>query len=188
MVWLLDFLNNEIVLGSVKFTLLNIIFALVILIIGIILGKVVKRILIKSAEKASLRREIKASFIELLFTVIQWSIYILFINFALKKLEIPEITNWLTSILVTIPALVGSIILIVIGFTIAAYLRSLIEESKIIHYKVLSLIIFYFVIYVFVIFALRTALISIEKNVIDMITIALTVIVFAAVSYWHVKH
>ncbi len=184
---LLSTLSGKFPIRDINLFIINLILAAVLIIVGIFLGKFVKFIIRKGIEKAGVERTTKKSFIELFLTVIKWSIYILFISLALDQLGIPQLTSWLTSTLVVIPALVGALILIGMGFAIAIYLRDLIEESNIIGWQVLSTIFFYFVLYVFMIFAIKTVLIGQDKETVNIIIIILTAVVGAAVAYWHVR-
>lgn len=166
---------------SIKLSVINIIYAVVLVVIGIILGNVIKRIMNRFKEE--MEKTLKHSFFVLLLSVIQWSIYILFVNFALQILRIPILTSWLTSILIVIPALVGSLLLIFSGFAIASYLKDLIDESKILNYQLLENITFYFIIYVFLVFALKTALISIDTKTVNMLVIVFTAVISIAVAF-----
>lgn len=165
----------------------NLALAIILLVFGFVLGRFVKYVLKKAIYQANLDRTIRASFIDLFLTVIKWAIYVLFVNLALIQVGIPQFTEWITSILVVIPALVGALILIAIGFAIAVYLREVIEESQILGWKTLSKIFFYFVIYVFMIFAIKTALLSQSKELVNTLVIVLTAIIAAGVTYWHIK-
>ena len=178
---LIDFLYREFGTESIKLSVINIIYAVLLIIAGIVLGNIIKRLM--NQFKEEMEKTLKHSFVVLLLAVIQWSIYILFINFALEVLKIPMLTKWLTSILIVIPALVGSLLLIFVGFAIASYLKDLIEESKILNWKILSNIVFYFIIYVFLVFALKTALISIDTKTVNMLVIILTGVISIAVAF-----
>jgi hypothetical protein len=179
---LLSVLGEKFSVGDINLFIINLILATVLLGIGILLGKFVKFVFRKGIEKAGIETTTKKSMIELFLTVIKWSIYILFVSLALDQLGIPQLTSWLTSVLVVIPALVGALLLIAVGFAIAIYLKSIIEESEI-----LSEIFFYFILYVFMIFAIKTALISQDKSTVNMVVIILTAIVAAALAYSHIK-
>ncbi|MFH1500560.1 MAG: hypothetical protein ABIE22_01290 [archaeon] len=163
----------------------NLIIAVVLLVMGFVLGKVVKLILRKMLARAGIRRETKNNFYFLFLIIIEWSIYILFINFALIQLDIPALTQWITSILFVIPALTGALLLISIGFIIGTYLKGLIEDSKIEGGEWLSQIFFFFVLYVFMIFAFKTALISMDKDTVNFLLIALSIIVGIGVTVAH---
>ena len=178
---LISFLYQEFGTESIKLSVINIIYAVVLIGIGIAFGSIIKRVMNRFKEE--MEKTLKHSFVVLLLSVIQWSIYILFVNFALEVLKIPILTGWLTSILIVIPALVGSLLLIFAGFAIASYLKDLIEESKILNWKILSNLVFYFIIYVFLVFALKTALISIDTEVVNMLVIILTGVISIAVAF-----
>ena len=165
----------------------NLIFASILLLIGLFLGWFVKLGLKKIIKKAELEKTTRKSFINLFLTVIKWSIYLLFISLALDTLGIPQLTSWITSAIRVIPAFVGALILIAVGFGIAVYLRDIIEESKILGWDILSMVFFYFILYVFMVFALKTALSGFEKNVVNTLIIILTAVVSAALAFWHVK-
>jgi len=163
----------------------NSIVAVILIVIGLFFGWLIKIILRKLIKKAQLEKTTKSSFIELFVTVVRWSIYLLFISLALDQLGIPELTRWLSNVLVTIPAIVGSLILLGLGFGLSVYLADIIEESQVLHYKTLSSIVFYFVNYIFIVFALRTALLSLDVETLNWITIIFTAIVAASMALWH---
>ena len=62
----------------------NLLIAILLVIVGVFLGKIIKFFLRKGLEKIKIEKMIKWGFIELFLTVIKWSIYILFIDFALR--------------------------------------------------------------------------------------------------------
>jgi len=184
---LLSTLLGKLPIKDINLFIINLILAIILIGIGIFSGKFVKFVLKKIIEKAGIEKTTRKSFIELFLAVVKLSIYLLFISLALDQLGIPQLTSWLTSILVVIPALVGALILIAVGFAIAVYLRDLIEESNILGWEILSMILFYFVIYIFIIFALKTALISQDKSTVNTIIVILTAVISAAVAYSHIK-
>lgn len=187
MVNLLSWFVQELVIGNWRIFVSSLIQAILFFIAGIVIGKLVNFLLKKLSEKAQLNRTIRQSFINIFLVVVRWSIYILFTNIALKQLEIPELTSWLTSTLLVIPALVGALILIAIGFSIASYLKDAVEESKILNWQILSNLLFFFILYVFLVFALKTALISIDSMTVNIILIILTAIISAGIAIWMVK-
>jgi len=184
---LVEWFLKKVGIENINAIIINSILAAFLFIAGIFIGWIIVLILRRVIEKTNLKRYIRHSFIELVLTVFRWSIYIIFLNLALQQFNIPEITNWITSILLIFPALVGSLILIGIGFAIAVYLSELINESGIIKAEVLSMIMFYFITYVFVVFAAKTALISLDKNTVNIIIISLTIVVALAISLWQIK-
>jgi len=183
-----DFLRNLTLFDmSLNQFIIRIIFAIILIVVGIIVAKLVKKGIKKILEQVKVKEKAGGSFFNLLIWVIQASIWILFINLALTQLNIPQLTNWLTNILIIIPAFVGALILIGAGFAVAVYLRSVVEDSDVIGWRVLSMIMFYFVLLVTLIYALKSALISIDNQVSNIIIIILTAIIGAGVAYYHIK-
>ena len=142
----------------------NLLIALILIIIGIILGKLIKFGVRKILEKLKINRIIKPNFINLILVIVKWSVYILFINFALTQLRIPQLTTWLTTILAILPSLTGALIMAASGFAIGSYLKNIVAKSKIKDWQIFSQILFYFVIYIFVILAFKTALIFLKDQ------------------------
>ncbi|MBU3912999.1 MAG: hypothetical protein KKB21_00015 [Nanoarchaeota archaeon] len=151
--------------------LLNILIALFLVIVGIFAGKIVKFVLRKLLERLKIEKIAKASFVNLFLVVVKWSIYILFIDIALIQLGIPALTNWLTTILGVIPSLTGALIIISVGFAIATYLKRIISESRVEGWQVLSQIFFFFITSIFVVLALKTALLSLQDQLLSNILI-----------------
>lgn len=161
--------------------------SIVIIIFGIFLGKIITLGLKKLSQKLNLDKKIRGSFIDLFLVVIRWSIYIIFLSFGLNQLEIPSLTNFFTKILITIPALAGALILIIMGFAIAYYLREIIKNSEIKGWELISQVIFYFIIYIFGVYTIKTALISLDEATTNWIIIILTAVMFTAIAFVFVK-
>ena len=183
------FLDKIGVLGleNIDQIIVNSILAIILLGVGILLGKFLEKILKRAVERTSIEREIKPSFVNLFISVIKWSIYVIFVNLALTQFHIPALTDWLVSALVIIPALTGAIVLIWVGFAIASYLERAIEESRIHGWEVLSKVFFYFVLYLFLFFAIKMAFVGQDRDFVNTILIIFTVIVGAAVAWWNVR-
>jgi hypothetical protein len=183
------FLDKIGVLGleNIDQIIVNSILAIILLGVGILLGKFLEKILKRAVERTSIEREIKPSFVNLFISVIKWSIYVIFVNLALTQFHIPALTDWLVSALVIIPALTGAIVLIWVGFAIASYLERAIEESRIHGWEVLSKVFFYFVLYLFLFFAIKMAFVGQDRDFVNTILLIFTVIVGAAVAWWNIK-
>ncbi|MCK5149434.1 hypothetical protein KAJ87_00720 [Candidatus Pacearchaeota archaeon] len=154
-----------------------------LIVLGICLGKILTFGLKKLSQKLDLNKKIRGSFIDLFLVVIRWSIYLIFISLGLNQLEIPFLTNFFTSILITIPAFVGALILLTVGFAIAVYLREVVEDAEITGWDLISKIIFFFVLYVSGVYALKTALISFHENTTNMLIIVLTIVISTAIAF-----
>lgn len=181
------FWEREVVGMTFSQLAMNMITATILVLIGIVLGKFVNWIILKYMQKAKIEKTRGFNFLGLFVTIIKWAIYIIFVNLALERLGVPEFTSWLTNVLVVIPALVGGLLLIVVGFAIASYLKDTIAESKIEGWKMLSKIFFFFINYVFLVFAFKTVLISFDKSTVNWLLIILSAIVGIGVVYWQVR-
>jgi len=164
----------------------NIVIAVVLIIVGIVLGQIVRYIFKRILEKAEIRSS-QRSFVELFLTAIKWGIYILFINLALIQLNIPQFTDWITPVLAVIPALIGALLLIGVGFAIASYLKEVIEDSRISGWETLSRALFFFVNYIFLVFAFKTALMSIDKSIVNYLLLILSGAVAFGVAYKYAR-
>jgi hypothetical protein len=179
----MSFWQKEVIGMTYKTIAVKSVIALIILFIGIIIGKVMSSLLNKALDKARIEKTKAYNFFKMLVVIIKWAIYIMFLNLSIRFLSIPQFTYWLTDILVIIPALIGGLLLIVVGFAIAVYLKRAIEESKVENCEVLSNIFFYFIVYVFMVFALKTALISMDTATTNILVIILTGIIAAGIAY-----
>ncbi len=182
-------LFNWIITDSIRNLLFEIFLAIGILLFGILFGNLISHLLLKIVKAVNINKKIPNSFIKLIITVIRWSIYITFLIISLTKFSVPILGDFITRILVVIPALTGALILISIGFAIAIYLKRIIKDSEIVEWKTLSTYIYYFVLYVFGVYALNLALISIDslfKNI--LITLLTTIVGVSVASIFVKKH
>lgn len=162
-------------------------FALGIIIAGILIGKIIDATLRKLAEKFDANKHIRNSFIELFLLVVRWTIYIFFINLGLNQLGLPVVSDFFSSILITIPAFTGALLLLVIGIGLAYYLRKIIKNSDTKGGDFIAEMIFYFVIFVFGIYAIWIALIPMDHTTRNAIIVVLVAVASAGVVYYHIK-
>jgi hypothetical protein len=163
-------------------------FALGIIIIGVLIGKIIDFILRKIAEKVDLHKHMKSSFIDLTLLIIRWSIYIIAINMAINQMGIPAITDYLSVFLIAIPAFVGGLLLVIFGFALAFYLKKVIKASESEGWEFVSQIVFYFVMTIFGIYGLRVALAPIAEAARNSIIIIAVSIGLAAAAYYTVNN
>lgn len=162
--------------------IIRLILAVILIIAGVYIGRLVRRGILRLLKEAKLG--IGVSFFHLMAGVVEFAIYVLFISLAINQLGIPVVNDWITSILIIIPAIVGALILIGIGFAFAVYLRSIVEDSNIVGKNILAMIFFYFVIYISLIYSVKTALIPFDKSMINVILIILTGIIGVGVAFY----
>ncbi|MFW5847068.1 MAG: hypothetical protein ACOCUU_02815 [Nanoarchaeota archaeon] len=149
-------------------------FAILILVLGIFIGKFISIFLKKIFSKLDIQKHIKGSLVDLIIVVIRWAIYLVFLHIALKQLGIPLINSLFGSALITIPAVIASIALLSIGFAVAIFLKSIVVETSPKKGELFSNILFYFVLYLFGVYSIKIALITLESHISDYIIIALT--------------
>jgi hydrogenase maturation factor len=110
------------------------------------------------------------------------------INWAILQVQFIGLTRVISDALIVIPALVGAIVLISIGFAIAVYLREIIEDAEVTDWRVLSMYLYYFILFVSGVYALNLALISIPFSIRGWILVVASVIISIAVGYKIVKN
>lgn len=161
--------------------------AIAILLVGIVLGKIISYGLKKTSKKLEINKKIRPSFIELFVFVVRWSVYLSFFSYALNYMQISALTTFFIRVLITIPAFVGALIIISVGFAIAVYLRDVIEDAEITGWDLISQIIFYFVLYISGVYALKIALFSLNEATVNWLIIILTAVVASSLGYLFVK-
>lgn len=163
--------------------LLKSLIAVIIILLGVLLGKAINFGLKRLSKSLELNKHIRGSFIDLFLFIIRWSIYIMFINLSLTYLQIPALTKIFGKVFITIPAFTGALILLAIGFALAIYLRGVIEDAEVTGWDLISRVVFYFVLYVFGVYAIKTALISFSEITTNYIILILTATISAGFAY-----
>jgi hypothetical protein len=166
----------------------NLITALAIFFIGIFVGKLtkwlLKLILVKIFKLGAL---IKVEVIDAFTAIIKWIIYIVFFQSAITILGIPVLTQYLGTALGIIGGLIGSIVILMVGYALANFLKLKLEETKLGDIDILGKMLFLFIIYVALVLAVESALVSFgEKSVAPNVILVLTTL-FAATIAWHYK-
>lgn len=184
-----EVINNTGLFENVDTTVIlpKIFISIGIIILGIVLGKLVSVGLKKILIKTELDKKIKKNLIDLFLTIIRWSIYIIFFSFGLNYLNISNLTKNITNLLMTIPTFVGALILILIGFSVAYFLKKIILSTEINEAAIVSEIIFYFVVYISGVYAIKTALISLGEQVSNYLIMILTAVFAGAGAYILIK-
>lgn len=155
---------------------LKTIFALVIIALGIFVGKGVSYLMSKFGEKLDLDKKMRSSFWGLIVNLVRWSIYLVFLNWAINQMGVPNLTSALSKVLLVIPSFVVSILIVVIGFIIARYLKDISQESVDKENEFISKYLFYFVIFISGVYALKIALYNFDTNILNSLTIIFSII------------
>lgn len=150
----------------------NLIPALILIAIGWVIGNIVGRITSEILERLKIDKYItKGRFffrISNIFSIIfRWAVYLVFIQAAVGLLGIPALENVVATILSFIPGLAGAIIVLVVGYVIAEYVKTNTEKSNLPYSEIMSKILFWLIIYISIGMALP--LVKIDPTLINNI-------------------
>jgi len=165
----------------------NLVTAILLLIIGIFVGKfakwLLKKILIGGLK---LDKLLKYGFIGTLLTAVKWVIYILFLQASIVALKIPGFSDYLSQGLAIIPGVFGAILIIAIGYAIAHYLKTALQKTEKESLGLLGNILFFFIVFVAASLAIQAAFVQFE-GLAEKLIIVLMVIGGAAIAGNYLK-
>ena len=147
-------------LNSVIAGIPNFVYSVLTLIIGFIIGKIVawatKKILVGINIDEWVKEEevMTFKFSDIITVIAKWIVYLVFIQQAAMILEISAITSFVNSVIGYIPGLVGAAIIIIVGYTIAVYLKDRIIASKTLYADIMGKTIFFLIVYLSIALAL----------------------------------
>ena len=155
----------------------NFLIALLALLIGFLAGRfggwLVKQFLVKIKldqfifEKDKFRMKLSDMF----SVITRWIIYLISILYASSKLGVPEITMLVGEAIKFLTGAVEAAIIIIVGYSLAMYIKERVMHSKSFYSNVIGNIIFFLVIYVSISIAL--SLIGIKTDLINWILIVI---------------
>ncbi len=125
----------------------KIIAAAALLIIGLVVGKIVFRVVEKTAKKiltkANMNTLSESSIVEetigkidsarLIAATVKWFVYLFFIVAAVNELHLQQLTSALTSLWLWIPNLLAFVMIIIIGSIIANYVTKWVNHELVVH-------------------------------------------------------
>lgn len=125
----------------------KIIAAAALLIIGLVVGKIVFKIIERTArkilKKANAYSSSESSIIEvtvakidsarLIAATVKWFVYLFFIVAAINELQLQQLTSALTSLWLWIPNLLAFVLIIIIGSIIANYVTKWVNHEVVMH-------------------------------------------------------
>lgn len=155
----------------------NILGAIIILIIGLIAGKVIGRIvreiLLRSKIDEWITEEGKLhfKFSHIFDVILRWVIYLVFIQQAATTLGVAVISEFINSIINILPGLIEAALLIIIGYTVAIYIKDKIVSSKTMYADIVGKIVFFLMIYLSI--ALALPFVNIDASLINNILIVI---------------
>lgn len=125
----------------------KIIAAAVLLIIGLVVGKIAFRIIEKTTRKILKKANVyslsESSIVEetvgkidsarLIAATVKWFVYLFFIVAAINELQLQQLTSALTSLWLWIPNLLAFVMIVIIGSIIANYVIKWVNHELVIH-------------------------------------------------------
>jgi hypothetical protein len=167
----------------------NIITAFALILIGIFIGKfskwIIKKILVSGFKLGTF---IKVEIIDTFASIIKWVIYIVFLQSSVTALGISILSKYLGTALGIISGLIGSIVILIVGYGLANFLKVKLEGTKLENISILSSILFLFIVYISLVLAIQSALVGFgdEGNLSQNVVLIVTAL-FGATIAWNYK-
>ncbi len=155
----------------------NLVGALILLAIGWVVGTIVGRITREILRRLKVDEYITRSrrpffrVSDIFKVIVEWSIYLAFMQAAVGVLGIEPLESFFEGILAFIPGLIKAIITIIVGYAIANYVSSKIKESKVSYSDLLGNALFFLIVYVSVALALPS--IGIDPFIVNAILLVI---------------
>ncbi len=151
--------------------------SLVLLLIGWLIGWLIGRI-----SKGLLKRLKVDNYIarggkplfrlsSILPVIFSWIVYLAFIQTAVQVLEISALVTLVGYVIAFLPGLIGAIVVTVVGYAIAEYVRQHVEDSKLTYSDLIGKMMFFLIIYIAV--AMALPLIKIEATLMNNILLVI---------------
>ena len=127
-------------------------------VVGSLVGKGIKRILVRYRidQRIARGKKLFLRLSEVIPLIISWLIYLIFIQAALSEevLGIPTLAEMVGAIISFLPGLLEGVIIVIVGYALAEYIREQIERSKLVYSEIVGNVLFFFIIYVSIALAL----------------------------------
>jgi di/tricarboxylate transporter len=162
---------NDVLSSAIDF-FPNLIYALILLVIGWIVGSIVERIvktlmLRFKVDQYLNKRGPMLRLTDIIPLIFEWGVYLIFIQEAVAKLELGFITQVVGVLYQEIPGVIFAVVISVVGYIIAEYVKKEIQKSRILYKGVMSSILFWLII--FVSFAIALKQTPIETTLMDQL-------------------
>jgi hypothetical protein len=123
-------------------------------VIGSGIGRATKRIIKRYRIERRITRRPAFRLGDLFSTIFSWAIYLIFIQAAIEVLEIPFLVTTIGAILAFLPGLVKAIVIVVVGYVLAQYVKVQIERLRMVYSGILGNMLFFLIIYIAIALAL----------------------------------
>jgi hypothetical protein len=165
-------------LSSVVLFFPNLVASIILLaigwIIGEIVGRVAKELLVRFKVDQYLAKKGPMLKLSDIFPIIfEWVVYLVFIQAAVEALGIAALAQFVSVVLAFIPGLVEGVIVLIVGYIFAEYVKGEVEKSKIAYSDIMSKVLFWMMVYIAL--ALALPLVGIDATLVNnvlLITVA----------------
>jgi len=124
-------------------------------VIGTIVGRVTRELMIRfKVDHYIAKGEPMFKLSDIFPIIIEWSVYLVFIQAAVQTLGITALVTFVSTLLGFMPGLIEAVIIVVVGYVFAEYVRKETVKSKIPYSDIMSNIVFWLMIYIAVALAL----------------------------------
>lgn len=140
---------------------------IVFFIVGKVMGLVVREILIRTGVDRYLKKEehLKFKASTVFDVIVRWTLYTIGFMVATQILGISALTNVMTMIVLFIPQIIGMVIVILVAYGIAIYVKDEILAAKTIYSDVIGKMVFFLILYIGI--AVGLQMIQIKTTLID---------------------
>jgi hypothetical protein len=155
----------------------SLLWAVIALLIGFLAGKLggwlVKQFLVKIKLDQYIfeKEKFKMKLSDIFSVLTRWIIYLLFILVSAKTLDISELTNLIEKAIGFLAGIVEASVIIIVGYSIAYYIKEKVMHSKTFYAEVVGNVIFFLTLYVSI--ALALPFIGIDTQLINWILIVI---------------
>jgi len=147
------------------------------LLIGFVVGRfggwIVKQFLIKTKIDQYIfeKDKFKMKLSDIFSVLTRWIIYLFFILFAVSLLNVPQLTSLITSAIGFLAGAVEATVIIIVGYSLAFYIKERVMQSKTFYGDIVGNVIFFLILYVSI--ALALPFVGIDTQLINWILIVI---------------
>ena len=134
-------------------------------IIGAIVGRMTKEVLIRFKVDHYISKRTPMFKLSDIFPIIfEWTVYLVFIQASVQILGVIALVDFVDMIISFIPGLVEAVIIVILGYIFAEYVKKEFEKTKVAYSEFMSRVIFWLITYISI--ALALPLIGIDATII----------------------
>ena len=137
----------------------NIIAAIIIVLVGFVIGKLVGTALEEILMRTKVDDYVKVKKAEFkvshIFTVVvKWVVYLVFIQQAASALQVTVVSSFVGEIVGFIPNVLTAMVVVAAGYAIGKYVEELVSDSDFVYANLMSRVFFFMVVYIAIALAL----------------------------------